>query len=177
MRFCHSAALVLSLFLLSPILPGNAKAETCFHACVENRNLPSTVSDQAMREAMKSCHNSCESQARSHLVSEGFGPLLKACIPKPISAEELKKVRSASPAVMAFSNALTWDVKNTLPDKIIRRVELSTQNMSLEDVVVTSAGYLGPGQTSTFYIGSVAQGYPAVQLTTRIAAIYACETH
>jgi len=68
-------------------------------------------------------------------------------------------------------------VKNVLTDKIIRRVELGTQTMSLEDVIVSSAGYLGPGQTGTFYIGNVAQGYPAVQLTTRIAAIYACDTH
>ena len=138
-------------------------------------NYPANVSEQNMREAMQSCHNSCESKARSQLVSEGFGPLLKACIPSRISDEELRKVRSASATIMAFSNVLTWDVKNVLPDKIIRRVELSTQNMSLEDLIVTSAGYLGPGQTGTFYIGNITPGYPAVQLTTRIKAIYACK--
>ncbi|TAL77518.1 MAG: hypothetical protein EPN75_12685 [Beijerinckiaceae bacterium] len=126
---------------------------------------------------MQSCNRSCESEARKKLVSEGFGPVLKACIPKRISDEELKKVRSASASILAFYNVLTWDVKNVLPDKILRRVELATQNISLEDVIVTSAGYVGPGQTGTFYIGNVELGYPAVQLSTRIAAIYACDTH
>lgn len=176
MRFCQSGALCLSLILLLLVFPKSAKAETCFHACIGNRHLPSKISDQSMRDAMQSCNRSCESEARSKLISEGFGPVLKACIPKRISDEELKKIRSASASVMAFSNVLTWDVKNVLSDKIIRRVELGTQTMSLEDVIVSSAGYLGPGQTGTFYIGNVAQGYPAVQLTTRIAAIYACDT-
>lgn len=177
MRFCQSAALCFSLILLLLVLPKSAKAETCFHTCVANRHLPSAVSDQTMRAAMQSCYRSCEAQARNRLSDKGFGPVLKACIPKRISEEELKKIRSASPSILAFYNVLTWDVNNVLPDKIIRRVELATQNISLEDVIVTSAGYVGPGQTGTFYIGNVELGYPAVQLSTRIAAIYACDTH
>ncbi|MGH6679771.1 MAG: hypothetical protein ACREDL_12775 [Bradyrhizobium sp.] len=177
MRFCQSGVLCLSLLLLIVIFPKSARAETCFHTCMGNRHLSSKISDLAMRDAMQSCNRSCENEARKKLVSEGFGPVLKACIPKRISDEELKKIRSASASIMAFYNVLTWDVKNVLPHKIIRRVELATQNISLEDVIVTSAGYLGPGQTGTFYIGNVELGYPAVQLSTRIAAIYACDTH
>jgi len=177
MKVYFSGALCLSLFLLILVFPKAAQAETCFHACFASRALPANVSDQNMRQTMQTCHNRCENEARAKLVGEGFGPLLKACVPKRISDDELKKIRSASASVMAFSNVLTWDVKNVLPNKIIRRVELSTQNLSLEDVIVTSAGYVGPGQMGTFYIGNVSQGYPAVQLTTRIAAIYACATH
>jgi hypothetical protein len=159
------------------VVPNVATAETCFHTCLDSRKLPSDVTNQNLRETMQSCHDSCEKSARADLIGEGFGHVLTSCIPAQISQADLRKVRSASPAVMAFANALTWDVTNVLPDKIIRRVELATQTMDLAELVVTGGGYLGPGKTGTFYIGNVTQGYPAVQLTTRIAAIYACPTH
>jgi hypothetical protein len=177
LSFCPFVQAILILVMVTLFLPGSAKAETCFHACFTGRALPSSVTDQTMRDTMQSCRNSCEDLARHRLISEGFGPLLATCIPERISDDDLRKIRSASAAVMAFANAFTWDVNNVLPDKIIRRVELATQTMSLEDLVVTAAGFVGPGETGTFYIGNVTQGYPAVQLTTRIQAIYACNTH
>ncbi len=91
-------------------------------------------------------------------MSKGYGPLLAACVPQAASEAELKKIRSASPSVVAFANAFTWDINNVLPDKIIRRVELATQTMSLTDIIVSSNGYVKPGDTGTFYIGNVADG-------------------
>ncbi len=157
--------------------PNVAAAETCFHACFKTKKLPSNVTDQALRQNMQLCRNTCEKEARAELLSEGLGPLLAACIPAQISDAELKKLRSANSSVVAFANAFTWDVHNVLPDKIIRRVELATQTMSLEDIVVTTAGYVAPGKTGTFYIGNIPDGYPAVRVSTRIKAIYACTIH
>ncbi len=173
MRRLIGVSLCAGLLLASNI----ALAETCFHACFKSKSLPSDVTDQAMREDMQSCRDACEKEARARLLSKGFGPLLAACIPEPVSDAEMKKVRSASTSVVAFANAFTWDVNNVLPDKIIRRVELATQTMSLEDIVVTAAGYVEPGGTSTFYVGNIPDGYPAARVTTRIKAIYACPTH
>lgn len=164
--------------LLAVIGAANAaKAETCFHACFNGKKLASNVTDQTLREIMSRCHASCEKDARADLLSQGYGPLLAACIPQPVSDAELKKVRSASASVVAFANAFTWDVNNVLTDKIIRRVELATQTLSLADIVVTSSGYLKPGGSETFYVGNVADGYPAMRVTTRIKAIYACPAH
>ncbi len=164
--------------LLSPLvvlLPSTSlAAPTCFHVCFSAKKLPSDVTDQTLRETMQACRDSCEKDARARLISEGYGLLLKSCIPEPVSEVELKTVRSASTSVIAFANAFTWDVHNVLPNKIIRRVELATQTMSLEDIVLSASGYLEPGETGTFYIGNIPDGYPAVRVTTRIQAIYAC---
>jgi hypothetical protein len=173
MRRFIGASLCAGLAFLSNI----AAAETCFHACFKAKKLASDVTDQSLRETMQSCRDSCDKAARAKLLDDGFGPLLADCIPEQISATELKQLRSANASVVAFANAFTWDVHNVLPDKIIRRVEMVTQTMSLADIVVTATGYLAPGETGTFYIGNVADGYPAMRVTTRIQAIYACQTH
>lgn len=175
MQSRRRAWVCLSLVATVLAWPSFASAETCFHACFKIKGMPSNVTDQKMREDMHACRNVCEKKARARLVSKGFGPLLAACIPEQVSEAEMKKIRSASSSVVAFANAFTWDVDNVLPDKIIRRVELATQTMSLEDIVVTAAGYVAPGKTSTFYIGNIPDGYPAVRVSTRIKAIYACK--
>jgi hypothetical protein len=154
-----------------------ARAETCFHACFSGRKLPTDVTDQTMRETMQTCRDACEKAERQRLIDEGLGALLKSCIPEQISDAELKQIRSASSSVVAFANAFTWDVNNVLPDKIIRRVELTTQTMSLADIDLTSSGYVAPGHIGTFYMGSIADGYPAARVTTRIKAVYACPSH
>lgn len=164
---------LICLFAASP----QAKAQSCFHACFSARKLPSDVTDQTLRETMHNCYESCQKAARADLISKGFGPELAACVPQPVSEDELKKVRSASSSVVAFANAFTWDVNNVLRDKIIRRVELTTQTMSLTDIVISSNGYVKPGDSGTFYMGYVADGYPAVRVTTRIQAIYTCPVH
>lgn len=169
-------AILSGFFCLLAVAP-QATAQSCFHACFSAKKLPSDVTDQTLRETMHLCYESCQKAARADLLSKGYGPLLAACVPQAASEAELKKIRSASPSVVAFANAFTWDVNNVLPDKIIRRVELATQTMSLTDIVVSSNGYVKPGDTGTFYIGNVADGYPAVRVTTRIQAIYTCPVH
>jgi hypothetical protein len=164
---------LLCLFNATP----QAQAQSCFHACFSAKKLPSDVTDQTLRETMHLCYESCQKAARTDLLNKGYASLLASCVPQAVSEAELKKVRSASPSVVAFANAFTWDVNNVLPDKIIRRVELATQTMSLTDIVVSSNGYVKPGDIGTFYIGNVADGYPAVRVTTRIQAIYTCPVH
>lgn len=180
----HRRCRALIFHLLAPWLlavlcaaPNAAAAQTCFHACLTAKKLRTDVTDQMLRDDMQSCHDSCERAARARLVEKGLGPLLAACIPEPIAETDLRKIRSASPSVVAFANAFTWDVNNVLPDRIIRRVELATQTMSLEDLIVTASGYVEPGGRATFYIGNVADGYPSLRVTTRIKAIYACPLH
>lgn len=179
MRRFHRAPLAGVFLCLSSIAYplSSASAETCFHACFNGKKLPTDVTDQTMRETMQACRDSCEKTARLHLLDKGLGPLLKSCIPAQISDAEMKKIRSASSSVVAFANAFTWDVNNVLPDKIIRRVELTTQTMSLADIDLTSSGYVEPGQVGTFYMGYIADGYPAARVTTRIKAVYACPSH
>ena len=175
----HRSSLAWTCLCLALVaLPISAvRAETCFHACFNGKKLPTDVTDQQMRETMQNCRDACEKVERQKLIGEGLGPLLKSCIPEQISDAELKKIRSASSSVVAFANAFTWDVNNVLTDKIIRRVELTTQTMSLADIDLSSAGYVEPGQVGTFYMGSIADGYPAARVMTRIKAVYACKNH
>lgn len=173
----HRSSLACLCLALVALPISAARAETCFHACFSGKKLPTDVTDQQMREAMQNCRDACEKAERQKLIGEGLGPLLKSCIPEQISDAELKKIRSASSSVVAFANAFTWDVNNVLTDKIIRRVELTTQTMSLADIDLSSAGYVEPGQIGTFYMGSIADGYPAARVTTRIKAVYACKSH
>ena len=175
----HRSAFVwifLSLPLIAlPLSP--ACAQTCFHACFSGKKLPTDVTDQTMRETMQTCRDACAKAERQRLIDQGLGALLRSCIPEQISEAELRKIRSASSSVVAFANAFTWDVNNVLPNKIIRRVELTTQTMSLADIDLSASGYVEPGQVGTFYMGSIADGYPAARVTTRIKAVYACPDH
>ena len=99
---------------------------------------------------------------------------MTACVPARLPDAEVKKLRSASPSVIAYANAFTWDVNNVLPDKIIRRVEVTTQNMSLEDVTASGPVTVMPGETGTAVMTGVYDGYPSLRVTTRIAAVFAC---
>jgi len=152
-----------------------AQAETCFHVCLKGKLISPDIDDQTIREDMQTCKESCDDEMTARLEKEGIEKKLAACIPEPVPDAEMKKVRSASPSVVAFANAFTWDVKNVLPPgTFIRKVELSTQNVSLEDVTLTAAGIVEPGEIETFLMNNIADGYPSLRVTTRVKAIYAC---
>jgi hypothetical protein len=151
------------------------QAETCFHTCLKGKLISPDIDDQTIREDMQTCKESCDDEMTARLEKEGIEKKLAACIPEPVPDAEMKKVRSASPSVVAFANAFTWDVKNVLPPgTFIRKVELSTQNVSLEDVTLTAAGIVEPGEMETFLMNNIADGYPSLRVTTRVKAIYAC---
>jgi hypothetical protein len=149
-------------------------AETCFHVCLKARMTDTNIDDQGIRDLMADCRDDCQEKAEARLKAQGLAEKVDACQPRPVDDAELKKVRSASPSVIAFANAFTWDVNNVLPGKIIRRVEIGTQSLSLQDVTVTGAGIVEPGETGTFFMNNVADGYPSLRVTSRIKAIYVC---
>ena len=153
---------------------GAASADTCFHVCLKARMTASNISDQGIRDLMSGCRDACEDEARARLEAKGLAEKIAACTPEPVGDADLKKVRSGSPSVVAFANAFTWDVNNVLPGKIIRRVEIGTQSMSLRDITITASGIVEPGESGTFFMNNVGDGYPSLRVTSRIKAIYVC---
>ncbi len=153
---------------------GAASADTCFHVCLKAKMTATDINDQRIRELMSNCRDDCQKQELARLKAEGLAGKIAACIPQPVDEDDLKKVRGGSPSVVAFANAFTWDVNNVLPGKIIRRVEIGTQNLSLEDVTLTASGIVEPGHSATFLMNNVGDGYPSLRVTSRIMAIYAC---
>ena len=135
---------------------------------------PSDIDDPSIRDLMTGCREFCQAREEAHLKAEGLGDKVAACAPQPVDDADLKKIRSASPSVVAFANAFTWDVNNVLPGKIIRRVEIGTQSLDLQEVTITASGIVEPGQSGTFFMNNVADGYPSLRVTSRIKAIYAC---
>lgn len=150
--------------------------ETCFHICLKAKMVSSTIDDQTIRDDMQACKETCDEEERVTLEADGLAAKVAACIPEKLPDADLKKVRSASPSVVAFANAFTWDVNNVLPDKIIKRIEITTQNLSLEDITMSAAATVTPGQSATFLMKYIADGYPSMRVTTRVKAIYACST-
>jgi len=152
-----------------------AQAQTCFRGCLTSKLTSSTVEDEEIRSFMQDCREVCEAKTRERLASRGLAEKLAACTPEPVADGDLKKIRSASPSFLAFANAFTWDLHNVLDNKVIVRIEMTTQNLSLQDVVMSAGGTALPGETATFLISGFYDGYPSVRVTTRIKAIYACE--
>ena len=149
-------------------------AETCFHVCLKAKMTASDIDDQGIRDLMAQCRDDCDEETEARLKEQGLSDKIAACAPQPLDDAELKKIRSGSPSVVAFANAFTWDVNNVLSDKIIRRVEIATQSLSLQDVTITGTGFVAPGESGTFFMNNVADGYPSLRVTSRIKAIYAC---
>ena len=161
------------LLALGFLLALPATAQTCLRRCQTPKLIASDVTDEAIRAVMKQCRDSCEASTLASLP----GPLasrLKACDPEAVSEADMKRVRSASPSPLAYAGAFVWDVHNVLEGRYIRRVELVTQNLALQDVVLSSRGTVPPGDTQTILISAANDGYPAVAVTARIKAIYAC---
>jgi hypothetical protein len=75
-------------------------AETCFHTCFREKPKSVDVDDQTLREDMQSCRELCEKEARDRLKDNGYAEKVAACTPEPVSLEDLKKIRSASPSVV-----------------------------------------------------------------------------
>ncbi len=170
------AQMALAALLGLAFAPGQAgAAETCFHACVKGKLIAPDIDDQTIRDNMQFCKKSCDEEELVQLEASGTAEKITACTAEKLDDSDFKKVRSASPSVVAYANSFTWDVQNVLPDKIIKRVEITTQNLSLEDVTISAGAIVEPGKSATFLSRYVADGYPSMRVTTRIKAIYACD--
>ena len=152
----------------------NAHAQTCFNACFRPQLVGTDIEDARIRSIMRACRDTCEDEAARRLSLSGRSEKLLNCFPEPISDQDFKRVRSASPSFLAFANTFTWDVHNVLADKVIKRVEAITQNLELEDVVLGGGVTIAPGETETVFIPAFFDGYPQMRVSTRIKAIYAC---
>jgi hypothetical protein len=173
LRRASAKAHILMFFALLASAPA-ATAQTCFNACFRPKLVGADIEDARIRSIMRSCRDICEDDAGRRLSLSGRSEKLLNCLPKPISDEEFKRVRGASPSFVAFANTFTWDVHNVLPDKVIKRVEAITQNLELEDVVLGGGVTIAPGETETVFIPAFFDGYPQMRVSTRIKAIYAC---
>ena len=148
-----------------------AQAQTCFRACLAPRLAASDVTDQQIRSAMKACRNTCEAAV---FARPGLEAKLAACDPERLSDADFKRVRGASASVLAFADAFSWDVTNVFADRVIRRIDLTTQNLELQDVDLSGTGTVLPGETQTVLVSAFSGGYPGAGVATRIKAIYAC---
>ncbi|GAC1333432.1 MAG: hypothetical protein NVSMB26_14550 [Beijerinckiaceae bacterium] len=163
------AALLTALAYTSSVL-----AETCFRACLKPKLVGSEIEDTQIRSLMRACRDTCESEAERQFSRSGRGEKLLHCLPEPLSDEEFKRVRAASPSFLAFANSFTWDLNNVLSDKVIKRVEAITQNLELQDVELGGGVTIAPGESGTVLIPGFFDGYPQMRVSTRIKAIYAC---
>jgi hypothetical protein len=155
--------------------PSFAQSPTCFRQCLTSKLTSSAIEDEEIRSFMKVCRNDCEEKTHDRLASRGLASEMAACVPEPVADADLKKIRSASPSFLAYANAFTWDLHNVLDNKVVVRVEMTTQNLGLQDVVMSAGGTALPGETETFLISGFYDGYPSVRVTTRVKAIYACD--
>jgi hypothetical protein len=160
------------LVIASALSPTHA--DTCFRACFKPKNVGADIEDTQIRAVMRACRDSCEADADRRLSLSGRSEKLLNCFPEPISDEEFKQVRAASPSFLVFANAFTWDLHNVLPGKVVKRVEAITQNLALEDIVLGGGVSIAPGETETVFIPAFFDGYPQMRVSTRIKAIYAC---
>jgi hypothetical protein len=153
---------------------GEAKAQTCFRACVAQRVKGSDVTDDMIRFHMTVCRDLCEEESRANRVASGIGPNLEACEPQPVSEAEFKTLRSASASFLIYAHAFTWDIHNILPHKIVRKVEISYPTLDLDETTATGGGTVLPGETQTLLINGVFDGYPAMHYALKVKAIFAC---
>jgi hypothetical protein len=151
-----------------------ANGETCFNACFRPQLVGTDIEDSRIRSIMRRCRDTCEEDAERRFSLSGRGEKLLNCMPSPLSQDEFRRVRGASPSFVAFANTFTWDLHNVLTDKVIKRVEAITQNLELEDVVLGGGVTIAPGETETVFIPAFFDGYPQMRVSTRIKAIYAC---
>jgi hypothetical protein len=171
----RGAAKVVALICFVVAASSNAaRAQTCFNGCFRPQLVGTDIEDSRIRAIMRRCHDMCEEDAGRRFSLSGRSEKLLNCLPAPLSQDEFRRVRGASPSFVAFANTFTWDLHNVLPDKVIKRVEAITQNLELEDVVLGGGVTIAPGETQTVFIPAFFDGYPQMRVSTRIKAIYAC---
>ncbi|MEJ1161066.1 hypothetical protein [Prosthecomicrobium sp. N25] len=166
----HLTAAAL-LLLIGGTMP--AAAETCFRQCLAPRLTDSAIPDDRIRFEMRRCRDLCEGEALAR-VADPVRRRVESCRPEPLSLDEFRAVRGASPSYVVQSNAFTWDVRNPLPGKVIREIEIVAQTMDLRDTVMTAAGTVMPGESETLLVAGFFDGYPNARYATKVRTIWAC---
>jgi hypothetical protein len=146
----------------------------CFDQCLSGK-IETSSDDLEIRDAARSCRDVCDAEALAELKKNGLSEGLASCRAKKLSLEDFRKVRAASPSYRIQANVFLWDVTNPFPDRLLTRVEVSTQNLDLQEVGFTGTGLVPPSSTATFVIPSFYEGYPAVRFSAKVSGIWACE--
>lgn len=163
MRFPLAA--VLSLGLVAPA------GATCFRDCLGGR-IQTSSDDQQIRDAAKECRQSCEAQVRAGL--ERDGELIADCKAEPLSKEDLKKLRAETASYYVQSNTFIWDMKNPFSDRVLTKVEVTAQNMDLNQIGFTGTGLVPPSGEGVFVIPAFFDGYPAIRFAAKVEKVWAC---
>jgi hypothetical protein len=173
MRVARSI-LILAAIWVAIAASASAHAQTCFRACLTPRLKSSDITDDMIRYQMTLCRDACEDESQAKLAQLGLDRKMAACEPAPVSDAEFKSLRSASASFLTFANTFTWDIKNVLPGKVIRKVEIVYPTLDLNETTATGGGTVLPGETATLFINGVFEGYPAMRYGLRVRAVYAC---
>lgn len=169
------APLALVLATLGVISPGHAAKPPrgCFAACMAERP-PKTDDYFAYSKVVGECRDQCDAAAIDKLKADGLYATYAACTPEPLSKEEFRDLRAGNPSWQAQFNIFTWDVTNTLPDKILTEIEVQTQDMNLVNVTFQANTVIAPNQSGTFVVADFFDGYPAVRYATKVRGAKAC---
>lgn len=165
MRFVLAAILALA--------PLAAAQATCFRDCLGGRIVTSS-DDQEIRDAAKQCRESCEAAVRGGLERDGKLAQVTDCRAEPLSKDDLKKLRAETPSYYVQSNTFIWDFKNPFPDRALTKVQVSAQNMDLNQIEFTGAGLVPPSGEGVFVIPAFFDGYPAVRFAAKVEKVWAC---
>lgn len=152
---------------------GQAEAQTCFRDCLAGK-ITSSSDDLAIKDASRECRESCENAVRTKLETDGFGDKLKDCKAEPLSVEDFRKVRAASPSYYVQANVFVWEAKNPFPDRVLTKIDVSAQNLDLNEFEFTGTGLIPPSGSGAFVIPSFFDGYPAVRFAGKIRTVWAC---
>jgi hypothetical protein len=165
-----AAALLLAALAAAPAVA----AETCFRQCLAPRLTASDIPDDRIRFEMRQCRETCEGDTLARIADPAERRRIETCRPEPVSLEEFRAIRGASPSYVVQSNAFTWDIRNPLARKVIREIEIVTQTMDLRDTVLTGTGTVLPGESGTLLVAGFFDGYPGARYATKVKAIWAC---
>lgn len=158
------------LLLVAAASPAGA---TCFRECLA-KEIVTSSSDDDIRKAAKACRSTCEDQVRAQLERDGKLASVEACRPEPLSREDLKKLRAETPSYYVQSNTFIWDFKNPFPDRVLTKVEVTAQNMDLNQIGFTGTGLVPPSGEGVFVIPAFFDGYPAVRFAAKVEKVWAC---
>lgn len=146
---------------------------TCFRECLGGR-IQTQSDDQQIRDVAKDCREICEAKVREGLERGGLLASVKDCKAEPLSKEELKKLRAETPSYYVQSNTFIWDFKNPFADRVLTKVEVTAQNMDLNQIAFTGTGLVPPSGEGVFVIPAFFDGYPAVRFAAKVEKVWAC---
>lgn len=157
--------------LIALLTPARAD---CMRACLST-TLTSADDDLAMRDGLRTCRDTCVAGETEALKAAGALERYADCRPAPLSLEEFRALRSGNPSFTVQSNVLVWELTNVLPNKVIRRVEIGTQTMSLSEAAFTTRTLILPGGTGTVVVMDFFDGYPNARYAGKLTRVEACD--